>query len=65
VGCNDRRLVGVELIVESNYSNQRVRVGDHDEMANCDNKLKFFESNILIKLDLSSTETLRNFLSAD
>ncbi len=65
MGCNDRRLVGVELIVEPNHSNQRVRVGDHDEMANCDNKLKFFESNILIKLDLSSTEILRIFSCAD
>ena len=49
MGYDDQRLVGVELIVEPNYSNQRVRVGDHDEMANCDKKLKFFESNILIK----------------
>ncbi len=40
---------GWVAIVEPNYSNQRVRVGDHDEMANCDKKLKFFESNILIK----------------
>jgi hypothetical protein len=52
-------------IVEPNYSKQRLPVGDHDEKGNYDKKLKFFESNILIKLDLSSTEILRIFSCAD
>jgi hypothetical protein len=56
---------GWVAIVEPNYSEQRVRVGNHDEKGDCDKKLKFFESNILIKLDLTSTETLRIFSSAD